>query len=186
MNNRSRLLLPLILGMILFCPITSAYGFGQVYNRYNIHIYDNGHDIRASYANWTDPGAGHSIIPPNTPMTIEKWYRGFIVHTAMARAPIYFLYDTGRMRLNIPDYIRTITSPTPVSLEHLTPLDLDGVKQGRVLPGMTKEGVLTAMGYPAQHRTPNLDMPEWTYWKNRFGTLVVIFGPDGRVAGVRE
>ena len=175
----------LALALLLPAP-PQAWAFGLVYNRYNIHIYDNGYDIRASYANWTDPGPGHAIIPPNTPMTVEKWYRGFILRTEAPRRTIYFLYDTGRMRLSIPDYVKAITSPTPVSLTHLTPVDLEGVSQGRALVGMTREGVLTALGFPAQHRTPSLDAPEWTYWKNRFATLAVVFGQDGLVAHIRH
>ncbi len=185
MKSRHIFITLFVLALLLPFP-PPVQSFGLVYNRYNIHIYDNGYDIRASYANWTDPGPGHGIIPPNTPMTVEKWHRGFIIHTVAPRQTIYFLYDTGRMRLSIPDYVQTITSPTPVSLTHLTPVDMDGVRLGRALPGMTREGVLTALGFPAQHRTPVLTAPEWTFWKNRFTTLVVVFGPDGLVASIRQ
>lgn len=166
---------------------TSGQAASVVYNKYNIHIYDNGRDIRASYANWTDPGKGHGIVPPNTPMTIEDWRNGFIIHTQNApKKKIYFIYDEGRMRMPVHVYIQQITAASPVSLEGLTPLDLEGVKAGKAMVGMTKDGVLTALGYPAQHRTPTLQSNEWTYWKNRFTTLVVVFDNGGVVTAIRQ
>lgn len=177
---------------MLFC--LSCWGWGGpveagqvVYNKYNIHTYDNGRDIRASYANWTDPGKGHGIVPPNTPLVIGKWRSGFTMETQThPKKEIYFLYDDGRMRMTVADYIKAITSPAPISLEALTPLDLEGVKAGKALVGMTRQGVLTALGYPAQHRTPTLQSKEWTYWKNRFRTLVVVFDDKGVVREIRE
>ena len=47
------------------------------YLKCNVHAYDNGRDIKASYANWTNPGEGHLLIPVNTPIEIEKWRKGF-------------------------------------------------------------------------------------------------------------
>ena len=171
---------------LLLLPSLTQAG-AVVYNKYNIHTYNNGRDFRASYANWTDPGSGHGIVPPNTPMIIENWRSGFIIKTQKApKQTIYFLYDKGRMTMKMADYIRTITSPSPVSMEKLTPLDLEGVKEGRAIVGMTKEGVLTALGYPAQHRTPSLQAREWTYWKNRFTTLVVFFDSRGIVTDIKE
>jgi hypothetical protein len=49
---------------------------------------------------------------------------------------------------------------------------------------MTKEGILTALGYPAAHRTSSLDAGTWIYWTNRFGTLSVDFDAKGKVTKV--
>jgi len=178
------LLAALLLG--LFWTAAAQAG-GVVYNKYNIHIFSNNRDIKASYANWTDPGHGHGIIAPNTPMKIEDWHRGFIIHTqTQPKKKVYFLYDEGRMNMSVADYLKAITAPSPVSLEGLTPKDLEGVSAGRAMVGMTKDGVLTAMGYPARHRTPSLQDREWTYWKNRFTTLVVVFDDAGVVTAIRQ
>jgi hypothetical protein len=45
----------------------------------NIHAQAGSRDTKASYANWTDPGAGHIIIPVNTPVEIGGYRRGFTI-----------------------------------------------------------------------------------------------------------
>jgi serine/threonine-protein kinase len=67
----------------------------------------------------------------------------------------------------------------------LSSLDQQGIREGRVLPGMTKEGVVLAIGYPPEHKTPSLEADDWRYWTGRFSTMVVQF-QDGRVSQVRK
>jgi hypothetical protein len=61
-----------------------------------------------------------------------------------------------------------------------------GIEEGKAYPGMTREGILTALGYPATHRTPSLDAGTWVYWTNRFGTLAVEFDAKGNVTKVTD
>jgi hypothetical protein len=56
--------------------------------------------------------------------------------------------------------------------------DREGIAAGRVEPGMTKAGVLKALGYPPPHATPDLASPQWRYWRNRFDTFIVHFDGD--------
>jgi hypothetical protein len=62
--------------------------------------------------------------------------------------------------------------------------DQNGIKSGTVSPGMTKQGVIYAIGYPPRHVTPDLDATRWKYWKNRFATMVVVFNDAGVVTQV--
>lgn len=59
------------------------------------------------------------------------------------------------------------------------------IEQGIVTEGMTRQQVLTALGYPPAHRTPSLDASAWTYWENRWVTFVVYFDGD-RVSRVQR
>src|SRR5882724_5110651 len=52
------------------------------------------------------------------------------------------------------------------------------IEGGVVEPGMTREQVLMAIGYPPAHRTPSLESPMWTYWANRWTTYQVYFEGD--------
>ena len=52
------------------------------------------------------------------------------------------------------------------------------IEQGLVEPGMTKAEVLMALGYPPAHRTPSLEQPIWTYWRNRWDVFMVYFDGD--------
>ena len=60
-----------------------------------------------------------------------------------------------------------------------------GVRDGRVYTGMTKRGVVFALGYPPSHATPSTDANQWRYWRNRWRTFIVHF-EDGRVARVQH
>jgi hypothetical protein len=52
------------------------------------------------------------------------------------------------------------------------------IQQGIVEPGMTKQEVLMALGYPPAHRTPSIEQPIWTYWRNRWDVFMVYFDGD--------
>jgi hypothetical protein len=52
------------------------------------------------------------------------------------------------------------------------------LEQGMVEPGMTRDDVLLALGYPPAHRTPSLSAPSWHYWRNRFVQFDVYFDGD--------
>ena len=68
----------------------------------------------------------------------------------------------------------------------LSEVDQDGVKQGRALVGMSKQGVIYAIGYPPVAKTPTLDATVWKYWSNRFNTFDVVFSADGKVTHVNN
>lgn len=68
--------------------------------------------------------------------------------------------------------------------DELGETDRRGIREGRVVPGMTKEGVVFAIGYPPPHVTPSLDSPRWKYWKSRFDTMDVVFDDAGVVTEI--
>lgn len=63
--------------------------------------------------------------------------------------------------------------------------DREGIASGTVSAGMTRAGVIKAIGYPPPHATPDYDAPQWRYWRGRFDTFIVQF-ENGRVAWVRD
>jgi hypothetical protein len=67
----------------------------------------------------------------------------------------------------------------------LSSLDQEGIRQGRALPGMTKQGVILAMGYPPEHATPSIESDDWKYWTGKLSTMHVQF-QDGRVSNVKK
>lgn len=158
---------------------------GIVYNKYNVHSFMDRKDIKASYANWVEVSSGQTVFPPNTKFQVGKWKRGFVLTKVGSGEAIYYEYDAKRMGMSVDDYIKLITSPTPVKLSGLSKLDQQGVREGKALKGMSKEGVKTALGYPAAHTTPSLSDNQWTYWRNRFRTMVVNFDASGKVVSVQ-
>jgi hypothetical protein len=63
--------------------------------------------------------------------------------------------------------------------------DRAGIEAGTVSAGMTRAGVIKAIGYPPPHATPDLEAPQWRYWRSRFDTFVVQF-ENGQVVWVRD
>ena len=158
-----------------------------MYNKYNIHVhYKNNRDIKSHYANWTGPYPGHKVIAPGTPMMIRPWSRGFIFERTDNGEKIRFTFSDRHMAMDKQTYIDKIFSMDEIALDHLSSVDLKGVRDGKALKGMSKEGIMTALGYPAAHKTPSLDNSEWIYWTNRFGTFAVLFDKAGKVKGIRN
>jgi hypothetical protein len=70
-------------------------------------------------------------------------------------------------------------------MQKLGKIDQDGIKSGQPKVGMTRDGVLFAMGRPPFHANPDLASNSWRYWRNRFSQMVVNFGEDGRVESIQ-
>jgi hypothetical protein len=158
---------------------------GPVFLKVNIHYQYNGKDSKASYSNFTNPGAGHKILPVNTPVQIKNWKRGFLIINTETKEEIFFEYHEARMQMSVQDYLNKITSPAKVDLSNLSEKDMKGIKDGVASLGMTKNGVMMALGYPATHRTPSLESNTWIYWTNRFRTTAITFDEKGIVTGVQ-
>jgi hypothetical protein len=69
-------------------------------------------------------------------------------------------------------------------IKTLSEVDQAGIKKGRASEGMTRRGIIIAMGYPPEHVTPNLEMDQWMYWMNRFNRNAIVFGEDGTVESI--
>lgn len=170
---------------------TPYENYTNVYLQNNIHYQarpDRGGTMvnRASYANYTDPGAGHKFAPVNTAVAIGKWRGGFTITRQDTGELIHFEYKAGNMGgMRIEEYLQIITGPEQVSLQGLGALDRKGIQEGRAKVGMTKKGVRIALGYPARHRTPSLDDDVWTYWRTRWVMRTVTFGAKDTVVQVQ-
>jgi hypothetical protein len=70
-------------------------------------------------------------------------------------------------------------------LKNLSEIDKKGIKDGKAYFAMSKKGVRIALGYPAAHKTSSLENNTWVYWRNRWKTMVVEFGSDGKVENLR-
>ncbi len=183
-------ILVMVAGFLLGGFIGKARAESKImYNKYNIHAQaDKKGLLKSSYANYTDPGAGHVIIPPNTKLKISPWKRffknyGFRYELPDGRRGVFEVHEK-RLGITVDDYEELILSPKPVSLKGFSAIDLKGIKKGKAYKGMTKKGVMTALGYPAAHETPSLEDNQWKYWRNRFRTFAVEFNRKGKVVNI--
>jgi hypothetical protein len=182
----------LIFGLLGCASMSSGpiEGYTNVYLHNNIHGYTKAGrggttEYIASYANYVQPDTGHFVVPVNTVVSIGKWRGGFTMTRQDDGQLIYFEYRSGNMGgMSVEEYLNVITGPQPVSLKDLSGTDRKGIKEGRVMNGMSKKGVQIAWGYPAKHRTPSLDDNVWTYWRNRWVMKTVTFS-NGKVTQVQ-
>lgn len=92
-----------------------------------------------------------------------------------------YLYHkaSGSFDENIKKYFDTSCKKS--KLRKLTAIDKEGLEAGKVFKGMTKDGVILAIGYPPVHKTKSLEEKRWKYWTSRFGTLDIIFDKNNKV-----
>jgi len=65
--------------------------------------------------------------------------------------------------------------------------DKSGIRTGTVSLGMTKQGVIFALGYPPRLANPDpMSSVRWQYWTNRFNTKVIEFSDKGVVTAIIE
>jgi hypothetical protein len=186
--NQTTKWIHVIAGVLFASLLSTGVALGAeetLYLKNNIHAQQGRHDIKASYANWTDPGDGHRIIPVNTPVIFQKGGHIrrsiFTIVLPDSNEKILFEFDKRRMGMEPETYWKLIAGPSQVNLKSLSDIDQKGIREGKAFVGMTKDGVRMALGYPAVHKTPSLKEDRWVYWTNRFRSVAVTFGPDGRV-----
>jgi hypothetical protein len=63
-------------------------------------------------------------------------------------------------------------------------VDRRGIEAGVAEVGMSKMGVVYAIGYPPFESTPNLDGNVWRYWRNKVASFTVEFDEKNRVKTV--
>jgi hypothetical protein len=62
--------------------------------------------------------------------------------------------------------------------------EIDAIKSGKVVDGMSKEAVIVCYGYPPEIATPSTKLDGWEYWRHRFKSFVIEFDEDGKVKRV--
>ena len=132
---------------------------------------------------------GYNIIPAGTAVRLAKIGEDrdrrtvikFVTAKDNHEYNIYFVSDFHPGK-TIEDYLGYMfTTKTFEELTAgMTETEIEGIKKGIVLNGMSKEAVLVCYGYPPEHRTQSLDSNVWVYWKNKLTSFDVCFDKDGR------
>jgi hypothetical protein len=139
----------------------------------NLHPATNG---RLYSANFQDAG----FIPLGTDVTVTKVTdkRLYFTVNSTKQKYVYLLHRT----LTEPweQHLSKIFGTNPPDTSSMSAIDQKGIKEGRALVGMTKQGVIYAIGYPPT-TTDYMNADTWKYWKNHWATFTVEF-KDGKVS----
>jgi hypothetical protein len=119
-----------------------------------------------------------TLIPVGTRAHITEAGGNRVTFEAEGHPPLTVVFKYGRKALSFDEYLdRLLVRDDPrrtLPAGNVRAL----VEAGEVEPGMTRDQVIMALGYPPAHRTPSLSAPTWTYWQNRWITMVVAFDGD--------
>jgi hypothetical protein len=104
-------------------------------------------------------------------------------------APYTIVYEgfTKKVGVSFEQAVLTYFGPAcdQAKMQKLGKDDQEGIRSGRPKVGMTRDGVLFAMGRPPVHVNPELNANQWRYWKNRFTTEVIEFDEHGKVNNIQ-
>lgn len=129
------------------------------------------------------------LIPWGAEVRIVRVARRYLVFEDVAkrRQYRYGFYWKTRTTVPLSEHLKRVflenVDGLKKQVDGMSDLDKDGIYEGRVKPGMSREAVLIAIGYPPEfaNRKELLADREWLYWINRFERMVVGFGRDGLV-----
>lgn len=129
---------------------------------------------------WTMNYQQDGFLPICTPVVIEAVSARearFVVPSLGVR--FHYRVDDGLVEPFTSHLDRVFGEQCPTDvIAQLSPVDQAGISQGVALVGMSRQGVILALGPPPAQATPSLDMPVWRYWRNRHHTFVVRFVGD--------
>jgi hypothetical protein len=152
----------------------------QLYTAYNIW-YEQPTRI------WSTNYQKGTLLPAGTAITRVKSSKKAITFTEVETDVTYTLVFVRKHHpgKGVPDiYERFVTDK---NFEELTAgfskSEVDAIKAGEVVNGMSKEAVLVAFGYPPEVATPKTSSNRWQYWRHRFASRVVNFS-EGKVASM--
>lgn len=60
-------------------------------------------------------------------------------------------------------------------VEGLQEFEIEAIKQGKIVPGMSKKAVIISYGYPPRDDTPSLNANIWIYWQGLTKKFIVEF-----------
>lgn len=133
--------------------------------------------------NYLRPG----LIPICTPVKLTDASQGTTTITDLNSGREYTFIQHGRtpepMAVILRQYFGRDCEKN--KQQALSAIDQRGIKLGKALPGMTKQGVIYAIGYPPSHRTPTLEGDQWVYWRSKVVTDRVVFADGIVVDGTR-
>jgi hypothetical protein len=150
---------------------------GQVYSLTTLHADARGRISSVNYTNGTR-------IPICTPVEFGaiSSRRARFTHAQTGQRFTYTMHRSARTPID-QQMARNFGTACP-NTAAMSPEDQAGIQQGQVFPGMTKQGVIMAAGYPPEHRTPSLQQDTWRYWGSRNRTFEVHF-VNGVVAEIQ-
>lgn len=132
------------------------------------------------------------LLPWGAEVKILKVQRNYLSFLDVKSAITWNYWFSGKTRrqFSLKDHLQRVfvkdIEVLRARVAGLTELDRDGIYEGRALAGMSRAGVLIAMGYPPEfaNREDLMTVRDWHYWVSRFDKITISFNRLGVVARV--
>ncbi len=175
---------------VLFIASTNCYSEEKFYTAYNIWKWGGYNNAFINYK------GGRAMIPAGTeikdrPLIFDNqpWNNNRLhpEHVLFRTLPdkrkhrMHFILRF-HPKKTIEDYVKyTFTSKNFETLTAgFTQNEIDAIKKGEIVDGMSKEAVLVSYGYPTERQTRSLDKNTWIYYINSKVIKNVTFNSKGR------
>lgn len=127
-----------------------------------------------------------AVVPVGTPLKHDGFGR-HRVHVQIDGKRFSIGNDYSR-DLKLEDFARRyiVATDPRTRIAGFPPAIRNAIQEFKVAPGMTREQVLMALGYPMSSENPSLEAREWKYWLHSFSPFTVKFSDAGRVVDVES
>jgi hypothetical protein len=131
-----------------------------------------------SDANW----GNLPMIPAGAPIKVIS-YGSNRAAVEIDGKPMRLGHDYGRSEEPLDKWVGKIVSKSNprAKIDRYPDKVRAAIRNGRVVPGMTREQAIIAIGYPPTHKTRSTDERVWNVWGSRAGRYEVHWTPKGTV-----
>lgn len=125
------------------------------------------------------------MIPAGSAITVKGYGRNY-ASADIAGKPMRLGLDYGREQQTVEQFVdKIVVAEDPhKQLATWPPKIQDAIRAGKLLPGMTREQVLMAVGYPMANETSSLDSKLWRYWTSSYSPYQVLWSDQGLVSEI--
>lgn len=129
--------------------------------------------------------SGKTTIPLGTPVKVTGYGRQRVAVEIDGKSQ--HLGNDYSRDIALPEFARryVVADNPALRLSAYPEKFREAIQSSRITPGMSREQVLMALGYPISSETPHLDARVWKYWLWTFSPFDVHFGDDGLVSRVQ-
>ena len=129
-----------------------------------------------------------TLIPFATRVEVRKVTKGSVQFDAPGHPPITLVYEHGSKALPFDRYLSRlfVTEDPRLKLKKVPARQVKLVEKATITPGMSRDQVLLAVGYPPADQTPSLDAAVWAYGDGAEADAFVVYFDGGRVSSVQR
>jgi hypothetical protein len=128
-----------------------------------------------------------TLVPFATRVEVQKVMRDSVVFTPAGHPAITLAYEHGG-RVPFDTFLSRlfVTEDPRLKLKKVPARQVKQVEKATIAPGMSRDQVLLAVGYPPADRTPALEATTWSYGDGGGSDAFVVYFDGDRVSSVQR